>query len=113
MRLTISAAKPACTVLFSIPALACGFFIAACLGTFAVSASAATYYVATNGIDTNPGTISQPFATLQKAANLANPGDTIYMRGGTYTLAAQITISRNGSSGNYINVVNYPGEVPI
>ena len=76
-------------------------------------ASAATYYVAPSGNDANAGTITQPFATLQKAQGLANPGDTIYMRGGTYALATQTTITRNGSSGNYIKLFNYPGEVPI
>ena len=62
---------------------------------------------------TNPGTISQPFATLQKAHDIANPGDTIYMRGGTYPFPVQTSITRNGSSGNPIKVFNYPGEVPI
>ena len=79
----------------------------------AAQTQAATYYVATTGNNANPGTISQPFATLQKAHDIANPGDTIYMRGGTYTLAAQTTISRSGNSGNLIKVFNYPSEVPI
>lgn len=73
---------------------------------------AATYYVATSGSNSNPGTFAAPFATLQKAHDVANPGDTIYMRGGTY-IAQQVSVSRNGVSGGYINVVNYPGEVPI
>ena len=67
-------------------------------------AQAATYYVAPTGNNANPGTISQPFATLQKAHDVANPGDTIYMRGGTYPMPAQTVITRNGSSGNHIKV---------
>ena len=74
---------------------------------------AASYYVSPTGNNTNPGTISQPFATLQKAHDVANPGDTIYMRGGTYMLSAPTTISRSGSSGNLIKISNYPDEVPI
>ncbi|MBI2842077.1 MAG: hypothetical protein HYX78_01615, partial [Armatimonadetes bacterium] len=31
---------------------------------------AATYYVATGGSDTNPGSMTQPFRTIQKAANV-------------------------------------------
>lgn len=73
---------------------------------------AATYYVAPNGANTNPGTLVSPFATLQKAHDVANPGDTIYMRGGNY-VAKQVAISRNGTAGAYINVFNYPGEVPV
>src|SRR5437870_7146592 len=76
-------------------------------------AEAATYYVSPSGSNASSGTLTAPFATLQTAVNLANPGDTIYMRGGTYTLAAPVTISRNGSSGNLIKVFNYPSEVPI
>ena len=76
-------------------------------------AQAATYYVSPTGNNANPGTISQPFATLQKAHDVAKPGDTIYMRGGTYNVTAQITITKSGNSGNPIQVLNYPGEIPI
>lgn len=65
--------------------------------------SGASYYVATNGSDANQGTIDQPFATLNKGAAVLNPGDTLYVRGGTYyqtvyapasgTPAAPVTIS--------------------
>ena len=84
------------------------FWISACS-----LAQAATYYVSPNGNNANPGTISQPFATLQKAHDVANPGDTIYMRGGTYTLTSYVNITKSGSGGNLIKVFNYPGEVPI
>ncbi|MGQ0591684.1 MAG: right-handed parallel beta-helix repeat-containing protein [Gammaproteobacteria bacterium] len=76
-------------------------------------ASAATYLVAPSGSDSNPGTQAAPFATLQKAHDVAVAGDTIYMRGGTYNVSSQQTFTRDGSSGNHIKVFNYPGEVPI
>lgn len=41
-------------------------------------------YVATTGSDANTGTFDSPFRTIQKAASVAQPGDTIYIRGGTY-----------------------------
>jgi hypothetical protein len=34
--------------------------------------------------DQNPGTASQPFATLQKAASVAVAGDVVNIRAGTY-----------------------------
>ena len=46
--------------------------------------SGATYYVAPNGSDSNPGTLASPFFTLNKAWTLVASGDIIYMRGGTY-----------------------------
>ena len=42
-------------------------------------------YVAPDGNDsTNAGTIDQPFESIQKAQELASPGDTVFIRGGTY-----------------------------
>ena len=90
-----------------------GFFALSLLFVAAPAIAAATYVVAPNGNDSNPGTVSQPFATLQKAVNLANPGDTIYLRAGIYAIATQTQITRSGSNGNPINIFNYPGEVPV
>jgi len=42
------------------------------------------YHVAKNGYDTNPGTQSQPFLTISKAAKVAMPGDIVTVHAGTY-----------------------------
>ena len=42
------------------------------------------YYVAVNGSDAAAGTIGDPFKTFRPAV-ASQPGDTIYVRGGTYT----------------------------
>jgi hypothetical protein len=71
----------------------------------------AKYYVATNGNNSNAGTNpAAPFATLSKAAGLANAGDLIYLRGGTYKSTSSISLSRNGAPGRPICVRPYPGE---
>lgn len=75
-------------------------------------ASAATYYVAPGGSDSNPGTQALPFATLQKGHDVAVAGDTIIMRGGTYTPGAQTLFTRAGASGSPITVENFAGELP-
>jgi len=49
----------------------------------AASGFASVYYIATNGIDTNPGTSNSPFATITKAQSAAASGDTVYLLGGT------------------------------
>jgi hypothetical protein len=49
------------------------------------AAHAETYYVATTGSDSNPGTLSQPFKTIQKGLNTAQHGDTVLAANGTYT----------------------------
>ncbi|MDQ3565560.1 MAG: right-handed parallel beta-helix repeat-containing protein [Pseudomonadota bacterium] len=75
--------------------------------------NAKTYYVAPNGSNSSAGTQAQPFATLQKAHDVAVASDTIYLRGGTYFPSAQTKITRSGSRGNYIKVWAYPGEAPV
>ena len=75
---------------------------------------AASYYVATNGSDSNSGTdTNHPFATLGKAVGLANAGNLIYVRGGIYNWNAQVTLSRNGSPTQPIRVRAFPGEHPL
>ncbi len=52
----------------------------------ASAASAAIWYVAPDGADTNSGSINSPFATIRRAQTAAASGDTVYLRGGTYFL---------------------------
>lgn len=63
-------------------------------------AKAATYYVAPDGNDSSSGTISAPFKTFLPAVTRANPGDIIYVRGGTYTEANTMVddVARDWSS---------------
>jgi len=52
---------------------------------FDLPAQGASYYVdATNGSDSNSGTISAPYQTLFRGTLLLSPGDTLYIRGGVY-----------------------------
>jgi len=52
---------------------------------------AADYYVAADGADSNPGTIEQPFQTIQRAAQLMQAGDTCWIRGGVYRETVKLT----------------------
>jgi len=45
---------------------------------------AVEFHVAMDGNDANPGTSSAPFRTIQHAAELAQPGDTVTVHHGTY-----------------------------
>jgi hypothetical protein len=67
-----------------------------------------TWYVATTGSNTNPGTITRPFQTIQHAANVAQPGDTVDIFGGTYR--EQVTPPRGGSAGKPITYTAYQGQ---
>lgn len=58
------------------------------LGLNPLGAFAAEYFVSTTGNDSNPGTIGNPFRTLEKAASVMTSGDTMYIREGTYQRTA-------------------------
>jgi hypothetical protein len=60
--------------------------------------AATTLVVATNGNDSNPGTVAAPLATLARAVNLATPGTTITLRGGTYSLTTNVRIMKDGTA---------------
>lgn len=73
---------------------------------------ACTRFVATTGDDNNDGlTINTPWRTVQKAANSAQPGDVVCVRGGTYN--EKVTINVSGAAGAYITFQSYPGETAI
>jgi hypothetical protein len=84
------------------------------LSSLVAATQAATYYVAPSGSNSNPGTLAAPFATLDDGAKARESVEILLGRRlATSPLPAQVGISRNGSSGNYINVFNYAGEVPV
>ncbi|GIW97751.1 MAG: pectate lyase [Pirellulaceae bacterium] len=56
--------------------------------------SAAEYFIAPTGDDANPGTIAQPFASIARAQQAAQPGDTVYIRGGTYRISEEQIMRR-------------------
>lgn len=47
---------------------------------------AADFYVAPNGNDANNGSFSNPVESIKRAQQLASYGDTVYIRGGLYTM---------------------------
>lgn len=71
-------------------------------------------YVSPNGAAGNAGTIGSP-TTLDSAITRVAPGETIYLRGGTYTFSAPVTIERenSGSSSLRKNIVAYGNEKPV
>lgn len=74
------------------------------------ASAATTLVVATDGNDSAPGTLAQPLRTIQRAVDLARPGDVIAVRGGTYTLTDNITIAASGTASQPIGLGAYQGE---
>lgn len=77
------------------------------------------YFVAADGQDDNPGTLEQPFATLERAkaaavqrAKNANQPIAVVVRGGTYYLDQPLIFSAadSGTPEAPITYIGYPGE---
>ncbi|HEY8980516.1 MAG TPA: right-handed parallel beta-helix repeat-containing protein, partial [Streptomyces sp.] len=104
-------------------AVACSAALLASLTTTPASAAVqATYYVAPGGSDSNAGTISAPFKTLQHARDVVRTvndnmtGDiNVFLRGGTYPVSSTIdfTSADSGTNGHQIVYAAYPGEKPV
>ncbi len=70
--------------------------------------NAHTYYVSKTGKNTNPGTKSAPYKTIQHAINRLHPGDICIVREGTYR--ETIHFKRDGNKKQPIKLQNYPNE---
>ncbi len=64
--------------------------------SIAVSAQAAEFHVAKSGNNTNVGSVTKPLLTIQRAADLAQPGDTITVHEGIYR--ERVSPPRGGTS---------------
>ncbi len=79
--------------------------------------NATTYYVSGTGNDRNSGrTTSSAFRTIQRAADLTNPGDTVLIMNGEYKNApgrgGVVGIKRSGKANAWITYKAYPGHFP-
>ncbi len=71
-----------------------------------------SFYVSTAGNDSNAGTQTAPWRTVQHAADTARAGSTVNVRAGTYEELVDIGASGNAGEG-YITFRSYPGEIAI
>jgi hypothetical protein len=82
------------------------------------SPSANVFYVAPNGTALGNGSMTNPWnlKTALNQTSAVQPGDTIYLRGGTYNVPAVERGFRSfltGTAANPIKVMSYPGEWAI
>jgi hypothetical protein len=96
---------------------------AAATVSIADTSTTADFYVATNGNDSWPGTLTQPFLTVDRArlaaqalkGHVSGRTITVLIRQGTYFLpsAWTFTSADSGTSTTPILYANYLGEIPI
>ena len=74
------------------------------------SPTGATWWVATNGSDTAPGSSASPFATIQHAMDVAQPGDGVRVKAGVYYQT--LDTPRSGTASAPIHLIaDAPGVV--
>lgn len=73
---------------------------------------AADLYVSPTGTDAAPGTLAAPLS-IHRAAEIAAPGDTVLLLGGTYTLTHPVTPKNSGTPDSPITYTAAPGQKPI
>jgi Right handed beta helix region len=87
------------------------FLLLTCISV-ALGQTNASFYVATTGNDSNAGTQTAPWRTIQHAADTARAGCTVYVHGGVYEELVTLKASGNASEG-FITFRSYPDETAI
>ncbi|MGD2175740.1 MAG: right-handed parallel beta-helix repeat-containing protein, partial [Candidatus Brocadiaceae bacterium] len=77
------------------------------------TSSGRVFYVATSGDDANPGTFDKPWASLRKAAEALEAGDTVFVRGGSYRVREVISPHNSGREDAWITYAGFPGETAV
>src|SRR5262245_41856469 len=94
-----------------------GFGLA--LSTLSLPLRAAEYYVApSGGNDSGPCTMAAPCASVEGGQTKASPGDTVWIRGGTYafsgtTRTVGVSFTKAGGTNNPIHYFAYGNEIPV
>ena len=69
------------------------------------------YYISPSGNDsTGDGSIQKPFLSVQKGIDLAYPGDTVYLRGGVYSIGNRINVNKSGTADERIVLTSVKHE---
>ncbi|KAI1495917.1 pectin lyase fold/virulence factor [Biscogniauxia marginata] len=68
-------------------------------------------YVSPKG--TGSGTIDAPYGSIQDAVDVAEAGDTVYLRAGTYSPTTNIKITKSGTATSPITLRSYNDEVVV
>jgi len=83
-------------------------FVLIAFTSISLAQSGSTFYVSKSGKDTNSGSFTAPWLTIQHAANTVAAGATVYVETGVYN--ESVNFPNSGTLSNAITFANYPGE---
>lgn len=86
--------------------------VPACMADGWVPVDDSAYHVAPGGNDTSDGSALNPWETIQHAANVLQPGETVYIHGGVYRERVRVDVSGDPVSGP-VTFAAFPGHRPI
>ncbi len=88
------------------------FTIAFVLCTWTLCSFATTYFASPDGSG-NGNSYNTPASFSAGISKLSKPGDTLYLKEGTYYFTDKFSINKQGSSSKYIVIAAYPGDKVI
>ena len=115
-RSSLRVVSPFNTFLLVLAVVFCSAALPGAVSSSHASVNSATFYVSTSGQDSNPGTLALPWRTPQHAVDAMAPGDTTFVRAGTYT--GQTTCSGSSgdggsAAGGYVSLKAYASDTPV
>ncbi|MFC2077624.1 right-handed parallel beta-helix repeat-containing protein [Candidatus Bipolaricaulota bacterium] len=84
----------------------------ACVADEILNPLGATRHVAPDGSDASDGSATSPWRTVQHAANVLRPGETVYVHDGIYHERVSVNVS-GSAVGGHVTLAAYPGDRPI
>src|SRR5580693_1598850 len=73
--------------------------------------SGSTFFVSKTGSNSNSGSYTAPWLTMQHAASSVSAGATVYVETGVYK--ESVTFPASGTASNYITFASYPGQTAV
>ena len=73
-----------------------------------IAQAGSSFYVSTSGKDSNSGSFTAPWRTIQHAANTVTAGATVYVETGVYN--ESVNFPASGTASHPITFQNYPGQ---
>ncbi len=83
------------------------------IATRTTSPSGTTRFISSTGDDTADGSFERPWKNIEHVVDRLQPGDTVYLREGTYRVNKMIVPSRSGVEGKWVTLSGYPGETAV
>ena len=88
------------------------YLLVVCMFLFPQEMGASSYYASPTANSNGIGTVDSPYLFATAISKLF-AGDTLWVRGGTYSSSTRYSITKSGSATDLIHIFAYTGEQPL